>query len=88
MASKWRHTAETLKFIEIPVAAYLPVFILLYFPSWGMFTATVGTIVFFGVLNSRGLTLKVLIARAMHKIRGRTAHARPWWYRRRMQNDD
>lgn len=85
MASKWRNTAGTLKFLEIPVAAYLPVFILLYFPSKLMLAITTAVIVFFGILNSRGITLKVLIAKALHKVRGRTGYSRPWWYRRRMQ---
>lgn len=87
MASKWRNTAESLKFFEIPVAAYLPIFILLYFPSRGMLMTTIGIIVFFGLLNSKGLTLKVLTAKVFHRIRGRKAHARPWWYRKRMQDD-
>ncbi|OWV31249.1 IcmT/TraK family protein [Halomonas campaniensis] len=88
MASKWRNTAGTLKFMQIPVAAYLPVLILLYFPSKAMLAFTAMVIVFFGILNAKGLTLKVLVAKAMHRVRGRTGHARPWWYRRRMQNDE
>ncbi|MDL4860742.1 IcmT/TraK family protein [Halomonas elongata] len=88
MASKWRHTPETLKFLGIPVAAYLPIFVVLYFPSKIMLALTVMVIMFFGLLNAKGLTLKVLTAKAMHWMRGRTGYARPWWYRKRMQNDE
>lgn len=88
MASKWRNTSNSVQFLGIPVAAYLPAFLLLYFPSKFMLLLTGTVIIFFGMLNAKGLTLKVLTAKGAHWMRGRTGHARPWWYRRRIQNDD
>lgn len=88
MAAKWRNTTGSVQFLGIPVAAYLPVFLLLYFPSKAMLSITTLVILFFGILNAKGLTLQVLVAKSMHWMRGRTGHARPWWYRKRMQNDD
>lgn len=84
MANQWRATANTPKVMGIPIPAYFPLFFMMYLPSMKTLTVSLFSIIIFGVLSHKGLSVKVSVALLKHRFRGRVAYARPWWYRNRM----
>ena len=84
MANQWRATADTPKVAGVSIPAYLPLLFMLYVPSFKTLGIAIASIIIFGFLSYKGLSVKVTIALISHKLRGRVAYAKPWWYRNRM----
>jgi len=84
--SIWRNASIAPSLFGIPCMAYFPIFIFLFHFAWWTLYTAVSIIVFFAILARFGLTFKVLWAKTLHLLRGKTIYARPWWYRQRFQD--
>ncbi|HCA3439664.1 TPA: IcmT/TraK family protein [Salmonella enterica subsp. salamae serovar 35:g,m,s,t:-] len=87
--NKWRWGAITPSVWGIPVIAFMPLIIVAYCLNYFPYTlyVAIATIGSCALLNRYGYTLKVFIGKVKSMLRGPKIMARPWWYRKRFNNN-
>lgn len=84
--SKWRWASQELTILGIPCIAFFPVFIFLFHFRWWTFYLSITFILFFAILSKFGLSIKVLLRKLSHLLRGNRIYSRPWYYRNRFKD--
>ncbi|WP_431769012.1 IcmT/TraK family protein [Xenorhabdus nematophila] len=80
----WRWNREP-KFLGIPGYAYLPLLSTIYIRSMTYLYIVCSLIILYAVLAKMGLSIRTLIERCQHMLRGNIIKARPFWYRKRFE---
>jgi len=88
MAAEWTNAVRGVRFLWLPIPAYSSLTVLLWIMHAKVWTLLLAIFVI-GVLTYlylRGRSVPWVIRRFKSTLRGGVVHARPLWYRRRVQH--
>jgi intracellular multiplication protein IcmT len=83
--SPWRDAGKRMTVFGIPAPLFTLYAAWFHWPSMDTLYLCTALLLFFKVLDLMGFSLKVMLQRIIHLLRGRHISGRPWWYRKRLE---
>jgi hypothetical protein len=87
MASEWTNAVRGTQLLWLPIPAYagLPILLWVFWPRIWTFCLAIGFCIALSILRAKGIKVPWLVRRFKLSLRGKVMHARPVFYRRRVQ---